>query len=37
MEEKNYMTPAVQVLELCSEGVLCGSATEDVEFENGEW
>jgi hypothetical protein len=37
MEEKIYMTPAVQVLELYSEGVLCGSVTEDVEFEDGEW
>lgn len=37
MEEKFYKTPAVQVLELYSEGVLCGSVTEDVEFEDGEW
>jgi hypothetical protein len=38
MEEKNfYMSPAVEVLELYSEGVLCDSVTEDVEFEDGEW
>lgn len=37
MEEKIYMTPAVQVLELYSEGVLCNSVTEDLEFEDGEW
>ena len=37
MEENTYMTPAVQVLELYSEGVLCSSVTEDVEFEDGEW
>ena len=37
MEEKDYMSPTVQVLELYSEGVLCGSVTEDVEFDEGEW
>ncbi len=37
MEEKIYMTPAVQVLELYSEGVLCNSVTEDLEFDDGEW
>lgn len=37
MEEKNYMSPTVQVLELYSEGVLCNSVTEDLEFEDGEW
>lgn len=37
MEEAIYMTPAVQVLELYSEGVLCDSVTEDVEFIDGEW
>ena len=36
MEEKNYMSPTVQVLELYSEGVLCNSVTEDLEFEDGE-
>ena len=37
MEEKQYLSPAVQVLELYSEGVLCNSVTEDLEFEDGEW
>ena len=37
MEEKDYMSPYVQVLELYSEGVLCNSVTEDLEFEDGEW
>ena len=37
MEEKNYLSPTVQVLELYSEGVLCNSVTEDLEFEDGEW
>jgi hypothetical protein len=37
MEEKDYMSPTVQVLELYSEGVLCNSVTEDLEFEDGEW
>lgn len=37
MEDKIYVTPAVLVLELYSEGVLCDSVTEDVEFEDGEW
>ena len=37
MEEKDYISPTVQVLELYSEGVLCNSVTEDLEFEDGEW
>ena len=37
MEEKDYMSPTVQVLEIYSEGVLCNSVTEDLEFEDGEW
>ena len=37
MEEKDYMSPTVQVLELYSEGVLCNSVTEDLEFDDGEW
>ena len=37
MEEAIYMTPAVQVQELYSEGVLCQSTTEEVEFDDGEW
>ena len=37
MEEKDYMSPTVQVLELYSEGVLCNSVTEDLEFEDVEW
>ena len=37
MEEKDYMSPTVQVLELYSEGVLCNSVKEDLEFEDGEW
>ena len=37
MEEKIYQTPVVQVLELYSEGVLCGSVTEDNEYVDGQW
>ena len=37
MEEKRYMSPAVEVQELYSEGVLCQSTTEEVEFGDGEW
>ena len=37
MEENKYMSPTVQVLELYSEGVLCNSVTEDLEFDDGEW
>ena len=37
MGENKYVSPAVQVLELYSEGVLCNSVTEDLEFDDGEW
>ena len=37
MEENIYMIPVVHVLEFHSEGVMCGSVTENVEFEDGEW
>lgn len=37
MEEKIYQTPAVQVLELYPEGVLCNSVTENNEYVDGEW
>lgn len=37
MGEKIYQTPAVQVLELYTEGVLCDSVTESNEYVDGEW
>ena len=38
MEEMIYVSPAVEVQEFYSEGVLCESpTTEDVDFSNGEW
>ena len=37
MEEMIYVSPAVEVQVLYSEGVLCQSTTEDVEFGDGEW
>ena len=37
MEEKIYMTPAVLELDFYSDGVLCQSTTEEVEFGDGEW
>ena len=37
MEDKQYQSPAIEVLELYSEGVLCQSTTEEVEFDDGEW
>ena len=38
MEEKQYLSPAVQVLELYSEGVLCASSgTETLEENEGIW
>ena len=32
-----YSSPSIILLELCQEGMLCGSGTEDVEFLDGEW
>lgn len=32
-----YESPMIMVMEHYSEGVLCQSTTEDVEFEDGEW
>ena len=38
MEEKQYLSPALQVLELYSEGVLCASSgTETLEENEGIW
>ena len=38
MEEKRYQSPAVDVLELYSDGVLCGSSgTESLEENEGIW
>ena len=37
MMARNYVSPAVEVQEFYSEGVLCQSTTEDVEFGDGEW
>ena len=38
MEEKQYQSPAADVLELYSEGVLCASSgTENLEENEGIW
>ena len=38
MEEKQYLSPALLVLELYSEGVLCASSgTETLEENEGIW
>ncbi len=38
MEEKQYLSPAAQVLELYSEGILCtSSGTEDLGENEGIW
>ena len=38
MEVKNYLSPAVEVLELYSEGILCSSSgTESLEENEGIW
>ncbi len=38
MEVKNYLSPAIEVLELYSEGVLCSSSgTESLEENEGIW
>ncbi len=38
MEEKQYLSPVAQILELCSEGVLCvSSGTESLEENEGIW
>ena len=38
MEVKSYLSPAVEVLELYSEGVLCSSSgTETLEENEGIW
>lgn len=38
MEDKSYLSPAVEVLELYSEGVLCSSSgTEMLEENEGIW
>ena len=39
MEEKLYLSPAIQMLELYSEGVLCSSTegTETLEENDGIW
>lgn len=37
MEDIKYWSPVVEVQEMCFDGVLCQSTTEDVEFGDGEW
>lgn len=38
MEEKQYQSPAIQALELYSEGVLCSSTgTESLDENDGSW
>jgi hypothetical protein len=38
MEEKSYLSPAVEVLEIYSEGILCASSgTEGLEENEGIW
>ena len=38
MEEKQYQSPVIEVLELYSEGVLCSSSgTENLEENDGIW
>ena len=38
MEEKQYLSPALEVLELYSEGALCSSSgTENLEENEGIW
>ena len=38
MEEKQYLSPAIEELELYSEGVLCASSgTETLEENEGIW
>lgn len=38
MEENQYQSPAIQALELYSEGVLCSSTgTESLEENDGSW
>lgn len=32
-----YISPEVEILNVVSEGVLCGSQTEDNEIIDGEW
>ncbi len=36
-EKMLYSSPSIILLELCPEGMFCGSGTEDVEFLDGEW
>lgn len=36
-ENPVYGSPSIRVLEICSEGVLCGSGTEEIEYLDGEW
>lgn len=35
MEEKKYVSPEVEVLEIDAEGVLCGSTDLDMDPEEG--
>ena len=38
MEDKQYLSPAVEELELYSEGILCSSSgTESLEENDGIW
>lgn len=36
-ENVAYASPMMAVLEICPEGVLCGSGTEEIEYIDGEW
>lgn len=35
--DKPYITPDVTVLEIKTEGVICGSILEDLEEDEGDW
>ena len=37
MDTIKYETPAISLVYLTTEGVLCQSGTEDIEIDNGEW
>lgn len=36
MEEMKYIAPDLEVLEFCSEGVLCGSLDQDLDMDPEE-
>lgn len=35
--EGNYLSPSIVVYEVFSEGILCGSMTENLGEDEGEW